>query len=99
MRNRYYFYETVRDEFLGEHPGIVNFQDVSDILSSDSDNVYYKIPIEHRYRPDLIAQKFYNFSDLHWVITMVNGIKNSPEGYTVGTIIKIPNKERVLQAL
>lgn len=54
-------------------------------------SILYKIPIGEKYRPDLIAQKFYGSFKYHWLITYANGFFNSPEDYFTDRIIKIPN--------
>ena len=55
----------------------------------------YEIPLAYKYRPDLIAQLFYGHGDLHWILTYINDINNSPEGYYTGRIIKIPSPKRI----
>jgi len=98
MKNRYFFYEEAKDEYLGDHPGFLDIKNLREVLSADDDQ-YYQIPIEYQYRPDLISQKFYGSTRLHWIITFINDISNSPSDYSTGKILRIPIKERVYQAL
>ena len=57
----------------------------------DGTETKYTIPIEKRYRPDLIADLFYKNSKFWWVLTYVNKIDNSPEGFYTGREIIIPS--------
>lgn len=99
MRSRYSFYEEAIDDVLGKHPGFLNIKNIDSIFSSSDDDIYYEIPPQHQFRPDLISQKFYSSTKLHWVITFINNIEDAPAGYATGRILRIPNKERVYQAL
>jgi hypothetical protein len=68
-------------------------------LFAFNDNIAYKIPIEHHYRPDLIAYKFYRDPKLYWVLVYANEFANSPEDFFYGTIIKVPRFERILSVI
>ncbi len=61
--------------------------------------VYYTIPIQFQYRPDLIAYKFYKDSSLDWILTYANQFKNSPEDYVAGISILIPELTRIKQLI
>jgi hypothetical protein len=50
----------------------------------------YIISLRTMYRPDLIALAFLNNENLAWVLSIVNDIDDSPEGFYPGRIIKVP---------
>lgn len=98
MKNRGDFFEIAEDQYLGKHLGFISIKDIK-VLVSGVDDTFYKIPLEYQYRPDLIARYFYGTTQLAWVLTLVNDIENSPEGFTSGRILRVPTRERVLQAV
>jgi hypothetical protein len=99
MTSRYKkFYETVKDEYLGTHPGLIDIKNIQDLFIDETDE-YYTIPFERQFRPDLISQDFYNTTSLSWLITFVNGISDSPEGYYINRIIRIPAITKVRDLL
>lgn len=98
MKSRYNFFEKVEDETLGPHPGILDYNYIRSYLISDNDT-YYKIPLIHQYRPDLISYYFYNTVNFQWILTYINDINDSPEGYTINRLLRIPPKDRLLQIL
>jgi hypothetical protein len=65
-------------------------------LFNFNDSLNYQIPVEYTYRPDLIAYKFYRDPKLFWVLVYANNFKNSPEDFSLGTVIKIPKFEKVI---
>lgn len=46
-------------------------------------------------RPDLIAYKFYESTDLWWAICIFNSVINPVFELTVGKILRIPQKEQL----
>ena len=94
MSSRYSFFDTVWNYDLShEQKGLIK-QGVGDLFKTEKD-IYYQIPLEFKYRPDLIANKFYGNPKLSWVLTYVNEFKSSPEDYDTDIVIRIPYIERV----
>lgn len=60
-----------------------------EVKESDEDTVH-KIEVKERYRPDLIAQKFYNNASLAWVILAANNMKTLFE-FKDGLVIRVPS--------
>lgn len=60
-----------------------------EIRESDEDTVH-KIEVKERYRPDLIAQKFYNNPNLAWVILAANDMKTLFD-FKDGLVIRVPS--------
>lgn len=50
-------------------------------------------------RPDLISQKTYDTPDLWWVIYEFNNIKDPLFELTIGQVLRLPDKTRVLNAI
>lgn len=98
MISRYKYYERVNDDYLGGHPGVIDLKALQESFLSNTDP-YYTIPLKFQYRPDLISQYFYGTTSLQWLITFINNIGDSPEGYYVNRIIRIPDKEKVRSLL
>lgn len=101
MKSRYSFFDKVEDEYLGIHPGLLEYNDLKKFLLGSDESYYYsyKIPLVYQYRPDLIAYNLLGSVNLQWVLTYINEIENSPEGYTINRIITVPVKERLLQII
>lgn len=98
MESRYKYYDTVWNKTLNtKFKGFANVD--FENLFCEEDDLQYTIPIEFRYRPDLIANHFYGNPKLYWVLTTANSISNSPEGFEVGKVITIPSYTRVVETL
>lgn len=69
-----------------------------DLSESDGD-VFVTITQDLTQRPDLISQKAYGTPDLWWVIYEFNGIKDPLFGLKIGQILRIPQIDRVLDAI
>jgi hypothetical protein len=95
MGSRYKYFRNVQDE--NKKHIIKGFPDV-DLYSvfKFQDDIRYSIPLSYRYRPDLIANKFYGDPKLFWVLVYANQFYNSPEDFDVATVIRIPRYERVI---
>lgn len=50
-------------------------------------------------RPDLISTKAYGSPELWWAIYEFNGIKDPLFELYIGQILRIPNKERLIEAI
>lgn len=68
-------------------------------LSRDSGDVIITVTQDLEKRPDLISQKAYNTPDLWWAIYEFNNIKDPLFDVVAGMELRIPELERVLQAI
>lgn len=68
-------------------------------LTEDDGDVFVQVTQEMEKRPDLVASKAYNNSDLWWVIYEFNNIRDPFFGLKAGMLIRIPALERVLAAI
>jgi len=98
MASRYKFYDNVfSDDFSHDMVGFPTTQ-LSEVFNFN-DNNSYKIPIEHEYRPDLIAYKFYGDVRLFWILVWANNFPSSPEDFTLNRIIKVPRFEKAISVI
>jgi hypothetical protein len=93
-----YFPDVWNDDIQHTQQGIVDTKDLKERIDQ-SDSTLYEIPLSYSYRPDLISQEFYGTGDLHWVITYINDISDSPQGYYPQRVIKIPNPKRIAEII
>lgn len=93
--SRFQFFPDVWSDVIQHtQKGILDTADLK--LKIEEDGVQlYEIPLSFKYRPDLISQEFYGTGDLHWILTYINNINDSPEGYYTGKVIKIPSPKRI----
>lgn len=64
---------------------------ISDLEIEESDeDIVYKIEPSERYRPDLLALKYYNNPNLAWVLLAANNMKTIFD-FKDGIVIRIPN--------
>jgi hypothetical protein len=68
-------------------------------LSPDDGDVYVEITADIAQRPDLISSKAYGVPDLWWVIFEFNGISDPLFGVKPGQLFRIPQINRVLEAI
>lgn len=90
--SRYKFFEGAK-----KIESIVN-QDIYSLLITDKD-IWYKIPKEEEYRPDLISQRFYGNPKLSWILIYANKFGNSPEDFITDRMIRITNYNRVMEII
>lgn len=77
-----------KEEYLeGKFIDLRKFRFTEDYLES------YIIPFEWAYRPDIICHFYYGDTSYQSLISFINRIDNSPEGYYAGRIIKLLKKE------
>ena len=69
-----------------------------ELEESDGDT-FVQITQEYINRPDLISYKAYGTPDLWWVIYEFNGIRDPLFELKIGTILRIPEKERVIETI
>jgi len=68
-------------------------------LEPKDDDIFVTINQNLKQRPDLIAFYAYGNSDLWWVIYEFNNINDPLFGMSLGQILRIPNKNRVIAAI
>lgn len=73
-----------------EHPYL---DQVSTYLKEDKQDIIYRFVAGDRL--DLLAERFYGDSQLHWVILYANPQYSNELEITEGAILTIPNPERV----
>src|SRR5690606_6301273 len=68
-------------------------------LQEDSTDTVVVVTQKYKNRPDLLASDLYNDSSLWWAIYEFNNIRDPFFDLKVGTIIRVPNKNRILDAI
>lgn len=68
-------------------------------LEKSDGDVFVTITQDIEKRPDLISAKAYGIPDLWWVIYEFNGIRDPLFDLQTGQILRIPELDRVLDAL
>lgn len=68
-------------------------------LKEDNSDVLVTVTQDICKRPDLVSYKAYNTPDLWWVIYEYNGIRNPLLDLKPGQILRIPQLERVNEAI
>ena len=68
-------------------------------LEDDEGDTVLRVPTNLIRRPDLLSAQVYGTPHLWWVIYEFNGIKDPLFEITTGTILKIPELSRVLEAI
>ena len=93
--SRFQFFPDVWSDIIQHtQKGILVTKDLKERIEADGVQLY-EIPLAYKYRPDLIAKLFYGHGDLHWVLTYINDINDSPEGYYTNRVIKIPSPKKI----
>lgn len=72
-----------------------NFLDFSLIDYDSSYFINYEIPLKFAYRPDIISYYLYRDITYQSLLSYINRIDNSPEGYYSGRILKVIDPERI----
>lgn len=99
MKSRYEYADKVwHPELNTSFKGFLDKEKIKELYLGE-DDIYFTITSEYRYRPDLISYNFYGNTGLDWLLTTVNDINNSPEGYEIGKEIRIPYIGRVVDLL
>jgi len=95
--SRFQFFPNAwNDEIQHTQQGILDTKNLKEKINKAEFDLYV-IPLEYNFRPDLIAQEFYGSGKLHWIITYINDINDSPAGYYVLRTIKIPSPQRIAE--
>lgn len=68
-------------------------------LEDSSDDLYVSVSQDLLKRPELLSFKAYGISDLWWAIYEYNGIKDPLFDLQVGQILKIPQLQRLINAI
>jgi len=98
VKSRYKYFDSVFDKDNNRWQKGMMIEKIIDDFKSDKD-ILYKIPLEHNFRPDLIANKFFNNPKLYWILVYINEIEDSPEGFTTNRIIRIPKYETIMELI
>lgn len=97
-KNRYEHFTTIwNEEFSHTQKGFLNETFKENLKALPY--FWYEIPLQYKYRPDLITLNFYGNYKLYWVLVYVNHFKNSPFDFDFGVRIKIPNFADLLSLL
>lgn len=70
-----------------------------DIILDDISEIVYIIDVETNKRPDKVAHKYYNTTELDWVILQYNNIVDINEEFVYGKSILIPSNSYVRTAI
>lgn len=70
-----------------------------DIATNQIDDVEFEVTSEYVGRPDKIAVEMYGRHDLTWIVLQYNNIVDINEEMTIGTILNLPSKQRVLYTI
>ena len=68
-------------------------------LTEDAGDDFVEVTDELRKRPDLLAWRAYGDHSLWWVIYEFNEIRDPLFEITIGQILRIPQKNRVFEAI
>lgn len=68
-------------------------------LKFGDDDIIIEITQEYIRRPDLISSKVYGTPELWWVIYEMNNISDPLFDLRIGQLLRIPNLQRVLEAI
>ena len=68
-------------------------------LDPGDDDILISVDQNILQRPDLISSKAYDTPELWWAIYEFNGIKDPLFELKIGQILRIPNKERLIDAI
>lgn len=93
-----YFPNVWNDEIQHTQQGILDTNKLKRIIKSE-ESTLYTIPLAYKHRPDLISLEFYGTEKLFWILTYINDINDSPEGFYVNRTIRIPNPKRVSEII
>lgn len=88
-------YEGVDAEIEGSRQKVIVFGLLADPVVADPTDILYTVPQAGESRLDLISQQFYGTPELWWVLALVNNLIDPLVGFTVGTVIRVPKKERL----
>lgn len=76
---------------------LVVFGLLKDMVVPDATDTLYTLTQQGLHRLDLLSHHFYGVPDLWWVLARVNGILDPLVGAPLGTVLRIPRKERLAQ--
>lgn len=69
------------------------FINMKDFIFQQEKLGYYTIPMEFAHRPDLISYALYSDLSYQNLLSYINKIEDSPEGYYNGRVIKYLKRE------
>ncbi len=96
MYNRFQYYDIIYDSSVSNYRIGLGYYNLPDFPESAHD-IYYIIENHLQYRPDLISLKFYNTTQLWWVITRANNLTHPLKELSAGKTIRIPDPQKVLR--
>ncbi|OHD15866.1 MAG: hypothetical protein A2Y38_04565 [Spirochaetes bacterium GWB1_59_5] len=91
--------EQHREKYYDAATGGYTYWPVAVLLTADPTDTLWKITDGYAHRPDLISAFFYGTPLLEWVIPMVNGMEDMIAESAADTVVLVPSKVRVLNAL
>jgi len=69
------------------------------VLEENAGDIFVEIDQELIDRPDLVAQKAYGNIDLWWAIYEFNNIRDPFFELKIGDILRLPSKDRLIEAI
>jgi hypothetical protein len=68
-------------------------------LLPDSSDIFVTITSTYQHRMDLLSNNVYGTPDLWWVICEYNNIQDPLSQLTIGTVLRVPDLDRVLSLI
>jgi hypothetical protein len=75
--------------------GDIVFGLMADVVVPDLSDQLFVVPLAGVNRLDLISDEFYGTPSLWWVIARVNNVQDAIVAVPVGTVIRVPTKDRL----
>ena len=72
---------------------------VRDLIEDADDDIYYQIPPDFEFRPDLISEDVYGTPWLYWVIGFKNGMTDAFAESYIGAKLRLPSYQRVVSQI
>lgn len=95
--SRYKFYNEIKIDNNKKVKGFMK-SNFKELITFDDDEKY-TIPLQYEFRPDLIADLFYEDPKLSYILIYANDINDSPEGFYKGRKIRVPRFERIINII
>ncbi len=94
LYNRYKYYDVIYDTTVGALRIGLGWQSVPKFPVTNRDT-YYTVENKYQYRLDLISLHFFGSKDLSWVLFAANDIQHPVKDIVAGTVLRIPDPQRV----
>jgi len=72
---------------------------IRELIGDADDDIYYQIPPEFEFRPDLISEDVYGTPWLYWIVSFKNGLVDAFAECYIGRKLRIPSYQRVLSQI